>query len=176
MKRLARLRALLREQQGVTAVETAFILPVLLFGVMMLFELARISLMIGVGSLALERALQDFRLDRAFYTQTPEVLQELIEQRLIDHSYGFLSEDNFIVDILAFDSLRRFGGAEADDEEDENAYSQDRSPPVLSVTVDLTQTFMTPLPALFGLGDAFQYQYRQLLGSLTSEQDPEEEQ
>ncbi|AVO54467.1 TadE/TadG family type IV pilus assembly protein [Ectopseudomonas mendocina] len=164
-------RALLRGQQGVTAVETALILPVLLFGVMMLFELARISLMIGVGSLALERALQDFRQDRAFYAQTPEVLQAAIEQRLIDSSYGFLTEDNFQVDVLAFDNLRQFGGGAADKEQD----ALDTSPPVLSVTVDLTQVFMTPLPALFGLGDAFQYQYRQLLGSLTSEKDVEED-
>ena len=164
-------RRLLRDQQGVTAVETALILPVLLFGVMMLFELARISLMIGIGNLALERALQDFRQDRAFYVQTPEVLQGAIEQRLIDSSYGFLNEDNFQVDVLAFDNLRRFAGGAADDEKD----AVDRSPPVLSVTVDLTQTFMTPLPALFGLGDAFQYQYRQLLGSLTSKTAEEEE-
>ncbi|VXD00642.1 conserved hypothetical protein [Pseudomonas sp. 8Z] len=164
-------RRLLREQAGVTAVETALILPVLLFGVMMLFELARISLMIGVGNLALERALQDFRQERDFYEQTPEVLQAAIEQRLIDSSYGFLTENNFEVDVLAFDNLRRLGGAEADEEND----SDDRSPPVLSVTVDLTQTFMTPLPALFGLGDAFQYQYRQLLGNLTSESDDEEQ-
>lgn len=67
----ARLRALLSQQHGVTAVETALILPVLLFGVMMLFELARISLMIGIGNLGLERALQDFRGDKAFYRQTP---------------------------------------------------------------------------------------------------------
>jgi len=162
---------LLRGQQGVTAVETALILPVLLFGVMMLFELARISLMIGIGSLALERALQDFRHDRAFYAQTPDVLQDAIEQRLIDSSYGFLNEENFQVDVLAFDNLRLFGGGQADEAEDDN----DRSPPVLSVTVDLTQRFMTPLPALFGLGDAFQYQYRQLLGSLTSDQDAEQD-
>lgn len=169
--RPASIRALLREQQGVTAVETALILPVLLFGVMMLFELARISLMIGVGSLALERALQDFRQDRAFYAQAPKVLQDAIEQRLIDSSYGFLTEDNFEVDVLAFDNLRRFAGSEADEQQD----ALDQAPPVLSVTVDLTQAFMTPLPALFGLGHAFQYQYRQLLGSLTSERDPEGE-
>lgn len=169
--RAATLRALLRSQQGVTAVETALILPVLLFGVMMLFELARISLMIGVGNLALERALQDFRQDRAFYTQTPEVLQEAIEQRLIESSYGFLNEDNFEVDVLAFDNLRLFAGGEADEEQD----AVDRAPPVLSVTVDLAQQFMTPLPALFGLGDAFQYQYRQLLGSLTSEKNAKED-
>lgn len=168
--RLTALRALLRNQQGVTAVETALILPVLLFGVMMLFELARISLMIGIGNLALERSLQDFRQERAFYSQTPEVLQEAIEQRLIDSSYGFLNEDNFVVDVLAFDNLRRFGGGEADEELDK----QDNSPPVLSVTVDLTQGFMTPLPALFGLGDAFQYQYRQLLGNLSSDKDEQE--
>jgi len=169
--RRATLRAMMRDQQGVTAIETALILPVLLFGVMMLFELSRISLMICVGSLSLESALQDFRKERAFYKQTSQVLQEAIEQRLIDSSYGFLTEDNFEVEVLAFDNVRRFGGGEADEEQD----AIDRSPPVLSVTVDLTQAFMTPLPALFGLGDAFQYQYQQLLGSLTSEREKKED-
>ncbi|MFK3774536.1 TadE/TadG family type IV pilus assembly protein [Pseudomonas sp. NPDC089406] len=161
----ARLRALLNQQHGVTAVETALILPVLLFGVMMLFELARISLMIGIGNLGLERALQDFRGDKAFYRQTPEALQDAIEERLVDYSYGLLNKDNFVVEIFTFDTLRQFGGAEADKQIDD----QDQSPPVLSVTVDLTQPFMTPLPMLFGIGDAFQYQYRQLLGNLTSD-------
>ncbi|TBV02667.1 TadE/TadG family type IV pilus assembly protein [Phytopseudomonas dryadis] len=164
-------RALLRRQDGVTAVETALILPVLLFGVMMIFELARIALMIGVGSLSLERALQDFRQDRAFYQQSPDTLQEAIETRLVEGSYGLLDESELQVDLLAFDNLRQFGGGEADAELD----AADASPPVLSVTVDMSQRFITPLPALFGLGDAFQYQYRQLLGNLTSESETESE-
>lgn len=158
-------QGLLRDQGGVTAVETALIMPVLLFGVMMIFELARIALMIGVGSLALERSLQDFRHDRAFYQQSPETLQEAIEARLVAGSYGLLDQSDLEVELLAFDNLRQLGGAEPDAELD----AADASPQVLSVTVDMTQHFITPLPALFGLGDAFQYQHRQLLGNLTSE-------
>ena len=168
---LTRYRDLLRKEDGVTAVETALILPVLLFGVMMIFELARIALMIGVGSLSLERALQDFRQDRAFYQQNPETLQEAIEQRVIDGSYGLLDQSELLVDLLAFDNLRQLGGGEPDEELDD----ADASPPVLSVTMDMTQRFITPLPALFGLGDAFQYQYRQLLGNLTSERETEQD-
>ncbi|MCW2291479.1 MULTISPECIES: TadE/TadG family type IV pilus assembly protein [Pseudomonas] len=164
-------KALLREQDGVTAVETALILPVLLFGVMMIFELARIALMIGVGSLALERSLQDFRQDRAFYQQSPETLQEAIETRLVEGSYGLLDQSDLQVELLAFDNLRQFGGGQPNAELDDG----DASPQVLSVTVDMTQHFITPLPALFGLGDAFQYQYRQLLGNLTSEREAEQQ-
>ncbi|WP_122665075.1 TadE/TadG family type IV pilus assembly protein [Pseudomonas viridiflava] len=161
-------RTLWRDQSGVTAVETALILPVLLFGVMMLFELARIALMIGVGSLSLERAVQDFRTDTRYYSQAD--LQSDIAQRMIDSSYGFLTEENFTVDVLAFDNLRQFGGAKPDPEEED---STDNSPPILSISVDMSQEFMTPLPALFGLGNAFQYQYRHLLGNLISEEDDE---
>ncbi|WP_437883774.1 TadE/TadG family type IV pilus assembly protein [Pseudomonas sp. LRF_L74] len=163
--------AWLRDQRGVTAVETALILPVLLFGIMMLFELARIALMIGIGNLALERALQDFRQDRSFYAQGTAELQTAIEDRLVESSYGFLNDENFVVDVLAFDNLRQFGGGTADEDED----AKDHSPPILSVTVDLTQQFMTPLPALFGLGDGFQYQYRHLLGNLISETEEDDD-
>lgn len=162
--------SLLREQSGVTAIETALILPVLLFGVMMLFELARIALMIAVGSLSLEHAVQDFRSNPTYYNQGAGQLQSDIETRMVDSSYGFLTEENFTVDVLAFDTLRQFGGGAPDEAFDE----LDKSPPILSITVDLTQQFITPLPALFGLGDAFQYQYRHLLGNLTN--DKEEEQ
>ncbi|TBV09176.1 TadE/TadG family type IV pilus assembly protein [Stutzerimonas kirkiae] len=166
-----------RDEQGVTAIETALILPVLLFGVMMLFELARIALMIGIGSLALEHALQNFRHDSNFYRKNAEELQQDIEKRMIDFSYDFLSEENLEIEVLPFDNLYQFGKGTNDpgDEEESLAAQNDRSPPILSVTVDLSQQFMTPLPALFGLGEAFQYQYRHLLGDLPSDEDDEED-
>jgi Flp pilus assembly pilin Flp len=167
----ARSSNLLNQEDGVTAIETALIMPVLLFGVMMIFELARIALTIAIGSLALETALQDFRVDRAFYQQSPDTLQQAIEERLVDASYGLLERSELLVELLVFDNLRQFGGGQADAELDDS----DSLPPVLSVTVDMRQRFITPLPALFGLGDAFQYQYRQLLGNLTSETDMDEE-
>ncbi|QLF92014.1 pilus assembly protein [Pseudomonas sp. ABC1] len=166
-----------RDERGVTAIETALILPVLLFGVMMLFELARIALMIGIGNLSLEHALQDFRRDANYYSKNAEELQQDIEDRMIDFSYGFLTEENLEIEVLPFDNLYQFGQGtnETADEEEREASQNDRSPPILSVTVDLSQRFMTPLPALFGLGDAFQYQYRHLLGDLPSSAEEEDE-
>ncbi|MCK9812671.1 hypothetical protein M1B35_00540 [Pseudomonas sp. MAFF 302046] len=173
---LSPLRRLWRDQQAVTATETAFILPVLLFAVMILFELARIAMMIGIGSLALEHAVQDFRREKSFYQKSPDLLQADIETRMLEYSYGFLTEDNLEIDVLPFDNLHLFGQdrKEATPAEKEQQAQSFKSPPILSVTVDLTQTFITPLPALFGLGNGFQYQYRHLLGNLPSE-DPSED-
>lgn len=171
-------RRLRREQGGVTATETAFLLPVLLFALMILFELARIAIMIAVGSLALEHAVQDFRQDKAFYQKSPEILQADIEERMLTFSYGFLNDDNLEIDVLPFDNLHLLGqnrsGQYTAKEDKDDQSSTLKSPPILSITVDLTQTFMTPLPALFGLGSGFQYQYRHLLGNLPSD-DPSED-
>lgn len=174
------MRRFMRQQGGVTAVETALIFPVLLFGLMMLFELARIALLIGVGSLALEHALQDFRHDNYFYERGDAELRQSVADRMIHHGYGFIDSDDINVDIMTFDSLRQFGGSEEESDEDEDddgeGYKRDAStPPIITVTVDLHENFMTPLPALFGLGDTFQYQYRQLLGSLISENPDDDE-
>ena len=106
---LSPLRRLWRDQQAVTATETAFILPVLLFAVMILFELARIAMMIGIGSLALEHAVQDFRREKSFYQKSPDLLQADIETRMLEYSYGFLTEDNLEIDVLPFDNLHLLG-------------------------------------------------------------------
>ena len=163
------------KQRGATAVETALIMPVLLLGLLMLFELARIALLVGTGSVALESALQSFRKESYFYDQDVSALRDEIKNQMVISSYGFLNGDNLKIDVMKFDSLHQFGGGPDLEREtaadSDEAYQRDASmPPVLSVTVDLSEAFMTPLPGLFGLGNNFKYQYRHLLGNLISEE------
>lgn len=163
-----------RHQAGVTAVETALIFPILIFGIMMLFELARVGLMISIGGTALERSLQSFRYDIAFYEQGDSVLRDVIRTRMLDYGYGLLTDDALKIDVLSFDSLARMGSDASSDEASSDDKSEGRKrdpllPPVLTVTADIKAHFMTPLPELFGLGNTFQYQFRQVLGNLTSE-------
>lgn len=174
------LRRLRRRDDGVTAVETAFVLPVLLFGLMMLFELAHIALVIGAGNLALEHAVQRFREQPNFYTLSAAAMEQQIAQRMDERSFGLFKTAELKVDVLPFDSLKRFGESqygssegteealEGEDAADDDSEDPVTAPPILSVTVDLKQSFMTAMPALFGLGEGYQYQYRHLLGNLPS--------
>jgi len=159
-------RRLLHSQHGVTAVETALILPVLLFIVMMLFELARVALVVAVSHLALEQALQELRQTPAFY-DTPN-LEQTLSQRTAHYAWGILDASQISLQAQRFDSLLRFGGAPAEDEREDDAARR----PIISVDAYVEQSFMTPLPALFGLGDQYAYRFRQVLGNLTHE--PEE--
>lgn len=183
MKLLVALRRLRGADEGVTAVETAFILPVLLFGLMMLFELAHMALVIGAGNLALEHAVQRLREMPDYYRLGAADLQQRLSERMQQRSFGLFERSELKIDVLPFDNLRRYGesrlgassGASEDDSDNAAETTLDTvfSPPILSITVDLKQDYMTVFPALFGLGDGYQYQYRHLLGNLTS--DPESE-
>ena len=183
MKLLVALRRLRGADDGVTAVETAFILPVLLFGLMMLFELAHMALVIGAGNLALEHAVQRLRETPDYYRLSAEALQQRLAERMQERSFGLFEASELKLDVLPFDNLRRygesrFGASDAGDDDDSDGSNETTldtvfSPPILSITVDLKQDYMTVFPALFGLGDGYQYQYRHLLGNLTS--DPESE-
>lgn len=184
MKAFVALRRLRRAEDGVTAVETAFILPVLLFGLMMLFELAHMALVIGAGNLALEHAVQRLREMPDYYSLGANGLQQRLGERMQERSFGLFEAQELKVDVLPFDNLRQFGEsrgggssnpAATDDDADAAETPLDTvfSPPILSITVDLKQDYMTVFPALFGLGDGYQYQYRHLLGNLPS--DPEQE-
>lgn len=181
MTLLDALRRLRRREDAVTAVETAFVLPVLLFGLMMLFELAHIALVIGAGNLALEHAVQRFREQPNFYNLSAAAMEQQITRRMDERSFGLFKPSELKVDVLPFDSLKRFGESQYGNSEsaEQALEGQDpaaadaaedpvTAPPILSVTVDLKQSFMTAMPALFGLGEGYQYQYRHLLGNLPS--------
>lgn len=183
------LRRLRRADDGVAAVETAFILPVLLFGLMMLFELAHMALVIGAGNLALEHAVQRMREIPDYYQLSATDLQGRMAERMQERSFGLFEADEIKVDVLPFDNLRLYGeaqlgasgGASGQSGTDNQTGAQTPtdtvfSPPILSITVDLKQDYMTVFPALFGLGDGYQYQYRHLLGNLPSDPDNEDDQ
>ncbi|MHA6194562.1 TadE/TadG family type IV pilus assembly protein [Pseudomonas wadenswilerensis] len=185
MNLLVALRRLRRADDGVTAVETAFILPVLLFGLMMLFELAHMALVIGAGNLALEHAVQRMREVPDYYNLSANDLQQRLTERMQQRSFGLFETSELKVDVLPFDNLRQYGGSRSGASGSASQTGSDAatgvatpldtvfSPPILSITVDLKQDYMTVFPALFGLGDGYQYQYRHLLGNLPS--DPEKE-
>ena len=190
MKLRVALRRLRGADDGVTAVETAFILPVLLFGLMMLFELAHMALVIGAGNLALEHAVQRLREMPDYYRLGASDLQQRLAESMQARSFGLIEAGELKVDVLPFDNLRRYGesrpGASASSSASETDSDGEAavetpldtvfSPPILSVTVDLKQDYMTVFPGLFGLGDGYQYQYRHLLGNLPSDPDNEDSQ
>lgn len=181
------LQRLRRSQDGVTAVETAFIMPVLLFGLMMLFELAHMAMVIAAGNLALEHSVQHLRSTANYARLAPQALEEQVVTRMLERSFNLFEASEIKVDVLPFENLRSFGEARYGASEDNPTPEHDAtdpatqptnsvfSPPILSVTVDLKQRYMTAFPALFGLGDGYQYQYRHVLGNLPSPLEGEEQ-
>ncbi|WP_413556169.1 hypothetical protein [Brenneria sp. L3-3Z] len=151
-----------RSTHGVIAVEVAFLVPVVLVGVMMLFELARIGLVIAVGSAALDKAVQTFRLDD-LDTISAEQMEARLKERMIDSAYGYLQGDDLTVSVLHFDNLSQLGGLEIASDEDQDD-AQDTLP-VWSVTVQIKKAFLTPLPEVLTLGDTFRYQYKHVFGT-----------
>lgn len=154
---------------GVIATEVAFLTPVILVGVMMLFELLRVGLVVGVGSVALDKSVQSFRLDDLKASSTTQMADNL-KSRIVDSAYGYLNNDDLTVSVLHFDNLSHLGGLTiATEEEDETA---DGNLPVWSVTVQIKKSFLTPLPEVLSLGESFRYQYKHVFGTeLMNEQD-----
>ncbi|MBJ7222686.1 MULTISPECIES: TadE/TadG family type IV pilus assembly protein [unclassified Brenneria] len=148
-----------RSTRGVIATEVAFLMPVVLVGVMMLFELARIALVIAVGSAALDKAVQTFRLDD-LQSDSAEQMGGNLKERMISSAYGYLQEEDLTVSVLHFDNLSQLGGLTI------NSDSEDSGTlPVWSVTVQITKAFITPLPEVLTLGDTFRYQYKHVFGT-----------
>ncbi|RLM30613.1 hypothetical protein BHG07_09845 [Brenneria salicis ATCC 15712 = DSM 30166] len=150
------------DTHGVIAVEVAFLVPVVLVGVMMLFELARIGLVIAVGSAALDKAVQSFRLDD-LNTDSAALMSTDLKERMISASYGYLQQQDLTVSVLQFDNLSQLGGLEIVSDEEEGAVSN--TLPVWSVTVQIQKAFLTPLPEVLTLGDTFRYQYKHVFGT-----------
>ncbi len=150
------------ESRGVIATEVAFLVPVVLVGVMMLFELARIGLLIAIGSIALDNAVQSFRLDD-LNSQNAEQMSDNLRSRMVSAGMGYLKDDDLTVSVLHFDNLSQLGGLTISDEE--QGSDSVRSLPVWSVTVQLRQAFLTPLPELLLLGSTFRYQYKHIFGT-----------
>lgn len=163
-----KLRQRWQQNQGVIATEVAFLCPVILVGVMMLFELVRVGLVVGVGSVALDKSVQSFRLDDLKASSTTQMADNL-KSRIVDSSYGYLNDEDLTVSVLHFDNLSHLGGLAIATEEEEES---EENLPVWSVTVQIKKSFLTPLPEVLSLGEAFRYQYKHVFGTeLMYEQD-----
>ncbi|KAF1070381.1 MAG: hypothetical protein GAK45_00796 [Pseudomonas citronellolis] len=148
-------------QRGVTAVETAFLMPVILIGLMMFFELARLALVVVIGNLALDSALQGLRSEASLSLSDESAVAQEVEQRMLDASYGFLEQNQLQVRVTSYSSLAAFGEGVTLLADDTSADS-----PVLSVEADLAQDWITALPRLLSLSSGFTYTYRQVIGNL----------
>ncbi|MER0046219.1 hypothetical protein ABRP56_07420 [Pectobacterium odoriferum] len=154
-----------RSTRGVIATEVAFLVPVVLVGVMMLFELARIGLVIAAGSAALDKAVQAFRLDN-LASDSAEQMGTRLKTRMVEAGYGYLKEDDLTVSVLHFDNLSQLGGLTNGNGSQDNPNSEETTTlPVWSVTVQIKKAFITPLPEVLTLGDTFRYQYKHVFGT-----------
>lgn len=158
-----------RRQRGALAVEAAFVLPVVLTGAMMVFELAYIGLTIDMGNTAMERALQQFRADPAAVLEAG-AMQGLLRQRMAAASHGYLTEANIaVVNIENFASLDAMGGG-SEAPSTGSASANVNNVPIWRVTVDIRKDFITPLPRLLAIDSgAFRYRYQQMLGYLPAQ-------
>lgn len=150
----------IRCQRGVIATELAYLAPVVMVGVMMLFELARIGLVIGVGSVALDKAVKSFRLDDLNSTSATN-MADALRARMVEAGYGYIAENDLSVNVLHFDNLSELGGLTMSDD-DRNIQ---QSLPVWSVTVQIKKEFLSPLPQVLSLGNTFRYQYKHVFGT-----------
>ncbi|TYL40949.1 TadE/TadG family type IV pilus assembly protein [Dickeya sp. ws52] len=153
-----------RSGRGVISTELAFLAPVMLVGVMMLFELARIGLVIGIGSVALDKAVQSFRFD-ALDTGTANEMTEQLRRRMVEAGYGYISDEDLSVNVLHFDNLSELGGLALSGQDEGQGSKNVQTLPVWSVTVQIKKAFLSPLPEMLSLGNAFRYQYKHVFGT-----------
>ncbi|WP_204524250.1 TadE/TadG family type IV pilus assembly protein [Corticimicrobacter populi] len=162
------------DECGAIATETAFLIPVVLVGIMMFMELARIMLTISIGSTAMDAAIQSLRREDRLDVDS---VKTLVAERMADrrYSYGYLDPDDIRIEVEHFDSLEALGGGQSVDDraasgsaqgEDDDAIRASQSRPVWSITVDVRKQYITPLPTFLTLEDAFRYRFKQVLGHL----------
>ncbi|MBJ7536138.1 pilus assembly protein [Marinomonas transparens] len=149
----------LKKKNAVVSIEVALSFPVLLFIIMMFFELARIALIVTVVDFSLEKSMQEFRSDMQYYAKGNGQMTRLLTERVIANSFDMLSSEKLDVDLQSFDNLDAFSGEKNDSE---RYYKH----PILSFNVLLKEDFITPLPSIFGLGESFQHEYKYILGDL----------
>ncbi len=153
----------LRSKSAVVSIEVALIFPVILFILMMFFELARIALIITLVDVSIERSVQSFREDSLFNTLSEAEIKKVTSDNIIEGSFNIIHPDNIQIELQRFSNLNEFSGVK----ESENTYY---SLPILNFSVYLNETFITPLPSFFGLGDSFQHEYRHVLGDLLGDE------
>lgn len=158
--------------RGVIATETAFLIPVVLVGIMMFMELARIVLTVGIGNTALNGAVHSLRQETGL---TPDTVKELVAERMVEQgfSYGYLLPGDVEVAVEHFDSLEALGGKESTaqtGEPQEDDIRPSLSRPVWIITVDVRKPYITPLPTFLTLENVFRYRFKQVLGYLEQDE------
>lgn len=160
-------------QRGSVAVEAAFMVPVMLTGLMMLFEIARLGLVMIVGNLALETAMAALRQDTTLDFTDTGLVAERVKERMLAASHGYLTADEILVKVESYKNLSAFGAALSPENAEEGSKNKQEEEsrdsevfPVLTVDVDLTQQWITALPELLGFDAAYAHTYHHVLGNL----------
>ncbi len=90
-------RGTARSQRGSVAVESAFLLPVILTTAMMVFEIARYALIIVIGGLALDTALNGLRQRSDLVLSRDGDVGAIIKAGMLVAAYGYLDADGLSV-------------------------------------------------------------------------------
>ena len=147
-----------RGQRGSVAVDSAFLLPVILTAAMLVFEIAHYALVIIIGGLALNTALNGLReRSDAAFAQGGDV-GALIKADMLIAAYGYLNAGDLSVRTRTYRSLAELGGATSDAEKNPDF-------PMLTVEVVVDQDWITALPTFLGLPERFSHTYRQVWGT-----------
>jgi hypothetical protein len=157
-----------RCQQAASAVETAFLLPVILVTMMLVFEIGRMVLVIMLGNYALKSTMDDLRTYPELDFSDSAALSEIISQQMQDHAFGYLNETQLDPEVVVYSGLHEMANAgESEDEkndEGDEANAANR-PIILSTYVNIELPYVTPLPSLLLLPDTFAYRFHQVVGS-----------
>ena len=165
---MQRLWRFTRDQQAVSAVETAFLLPVILVTFMLLFEVCRMVLVIMLGNYALDATMADLRTQPDLDFADNAALSELISQQMLVHSFGYLAENQLDPEVVVYSNLQDMATAEGAAEQDTDEQSDAASvlPVILSAYVNIELPYITPLPSLLLLPDTFAYRFHQVVGNM----------
>ncbi len=126
----------------------ALLAPVLLVGCMMLFELAHLGLTMYSAGAALDHTLGRWASEPQAAPE-PQALPRRLGETMSRTLHGRLPASAIIVQARDFGRGDGVGPAAGR---------------LRSLTVDVYQIYVTPLPALLGLGDAYRYRYKRFIG------------
>ncbi|WP_417796599.1 hypothetical protein [Terasakiella pusilla] len=156
-------------QGGSLSVDVAFVMPVVLIVLMMMFELARMALVLIIGNLALDTALQDLRMDDTIDLTEAAVVAPALKEAVLIHGFGYLKDDDIEMEVKAYRDLATYGAlmaGEEPDEDDEEQEGKASSYPLITVQMNITQAWATALPGLMGFSGDHTYRYFEVLGNL----------
>ncbi len=165
------LRSGRHSQAGVSTVETAFLMPVVLVSLMLLFEIAHMMLVVIVGSLALDSALKDIRDTEGISLNDSEYLSASIVTNMRRNSFGYLNNVVLNPDVMIYKNLNMMSTEAGDEETDTQADNQGTMPLVVAVTVESQVPFVTSLPAMLLMSNQFGYRFHQISGTLYQKED-----